>query len=389
MNTSVYEQAATERVLMGEPAANAIMTEADRLGARRVFLITSESLARNTDEIEKVKATLGKRVAGCFHGIKPHVPRASVLAATQAARESRADLIVSIGGGSVTDAAKIVALALHHDWETHDDFEPFHFVVTDDGELTWPSFEGPDIRVISVPTTLSGGEFNPLSGATDEKIQIKQGYRHREMVPTSVIFDPMLTRHTPMWLFLSTGVRAVDHACETLGSLLSNDFCDGTAESALRLLDEGLRRAHENPDDMDARLKCQIGAWQSMLPVVAGVPMGISHASGHALGGTFNVPHGHTSCVMAPFALAFNAPVNGKRQERISAALGQPHRQASIVTDELIRGLGMPRSLGEVGVRESDLPRLAEAIMHDLWTRTNPRQLDCVEDVQAFLRAAI
>ncbi|MGH8518828.1 MAG: iron-containing alcohol dehydrogenase, partial [Panacagrimonas sp.] len=324
MKAAVFEQTATERVVMGEPAAEALRAEAERLGAKRVFLNVSDSLVRSTGEIDTIRAALGPRFAGMYSGVQPHVPRASVIAAAEQARACGADLIVSIGGGSVTDASKVVALALRHDLRKHEDFEPYHFVVTEAGELRWPTFEGPDVRVVCVPTTLSGGDFNPLSGATDERVKIKQGYLHRRMTPISVILDPALTVHTPAWLWLSTGVRAVDHACETLGSLSSNDYCDGMAESALRLLAEGLRRVKADPRDLDARLKCQVGAWQSMVPVIAGVPMGISHATGHALGGTFDVPHGHTSCVMAPYALAFNAPVNGARQARISAALACP-----------------------------------------------------------------
>lgn len=389
MTPATFEQTATERVLMGQPAAEALRAEIERLGAQRAFLIVSDSLLHHTDEIERIRQALGARCADVFSGVQPHVPRASVLAAAAQARAAQADLIVSIGGGSVTDSAKVVALALRHGWQTHEDFEPFHFYVDAQGGLNWPDFEGPELRVVCVPTTLSGGEFNPLSGATDERVRIKQGYRHRAMAPVSVILDPALSVHTPEWLWLSTGVRAFDHACETLGSHLSNAFCDGLAESALRLLSDGLRRVKASPQDLDARLQCQIGAWQSMIPVIAGVPMGISHATGHALGGSFDVPHGHTSCVMAPYALAFNAAVNAERQQRISAALGAAATPASELADTFIRDLGMPRSLRDVGVQESDLPRLAEAVMHDLWTRTNPRPLNTVDQVQAFLRTAL
>lgn len=389
MKTAVFEQTATERVVMGQRAAEALPAEAERLGAQRVFLIASDSLVRSTSEIDSIRRALGARCAGVFSGVQPHVPRASVIAAAEQARACEADLIVSVGGGSVTDASKMVALALKQGLRRHEDFEPYHFLVTEVGELRWPAFDGPDVRVVCVPTTLSGGEFNPLSGATDERVKIKQGYLHRRMTPVSVVLDPALTVHTPEWLWLSTGVRAVDHACETLGSLASNDYCDGMAETALRLLAEGLQRVKADPLDLEGRLKCQVGAWQSMVPIIAGVPMGISHATGHALGGTFDVPHGHTSCVMAPYALAFNAPVNGARQVRISAALGSPGESASAVTDRFIRSLGMPRRLPDVGVRPDDIPRLAEAVMHDLWTRTNPRPLNTVDDVAAFLRTAL
>lgn len=380
---------AIEKVLFGHPAATALAAEADRLGARRIFLLVSQSLEQNTDEIDRIRAALGDRVAGQYSGIPPHGPRSAILEAARRARECQTDLIVTVGGGTLTDAGKIMLIALKHGLTGHDELESYHVYVNEQGAVIKPEFEGPDIRMIAVPTTLSGGEFNPLGGATDEKRKLKQGYEHRLLVPVSVVLDPALTVHTPEWLWLSTGVRSLDHAMETLGSLVSNDFCDGMAESAIRLLTEGLSRVKRDPADLEGRLKCQIGVWQSMIPVVAGVPMGASHAIGHVLGGTCDVPHGHTSCVMAPFVLRFNAPVNGERQKRISAAFGQPERAAADLADEFIRSLGMPRSLKEVGVGEDKLPLVAEYTMEDFWARTNPRTIAGPDDVMQILRAAL
>jgi maleylacetate reductase len=385
---SVVGLTATEKVFIGEPAAKAIASEADRLGAKRVFLMVSRALNTGTDEIDKIRAALGKRVVGTYDGMPPHAPRSAVLAAAAMAREARTDMIVTVGGGSITDAGKIASLCLKHDLREHDDLEPYHVYVDDSGAVIKPAFEGPDVPVVICPTTLSGGEFNTLSGATDEKVHHKQGYDHPRMAPVSVILDPALTVHTPEWLWLSTGVRSVDHALETLGSLQSNDFYDGQADCALRLLAEGLPRVKRNPGDLEARLKCQVGVWQSMIPIIAGLPMGLSHAIGHILGGTCDVPHGYCSCVMAPAVLAFNAPVNGERQRRISACFGQPDRPASDVVDEFIRGLGMPRSLSEVGVTHDQLPHIAEYTMLDLWARTNPRQINAAGDVLPVLEMA-
>lgn len=388
-SAALFTQTATERVHIGTAAAEAVVDEARRNEASRVFLVVSATLDRQTDEIARIREALGERYAGHHAGIAPHGPRADVLAAAAAAREADADLLVSVGGGSVTDATKVLALCLRHDIARHEDFDAFRIYLDDAGQVVMPEFDGPDVRVVCVPTTLSGGEFNPLSGVTDERARLKQGYQHRRMAPVAVILDPAVTVHTPEWLWLSTGVRSLDHAMEPLGSFHSNEFCDGIAANALAALGEGLRRVKADPDDLGGRLKCQVGAWESMIPVVAGVPMGLSHATGHALGGTFDVPHGHTSCVMAPYALAFNAEVNGERQQRISAALGDPARSASELADALIRALGMPRTLGEVGVGEADLERLAEAVLHDIWARTNPRPVASAEDVIPYLRMAL
>src|SRR3546814_513796 len=137
-------------------------------------------------------------------GIAPHAPRSDVLRAVEAARAVDADLIVSIGGGSVIDATKIAALALKHDIRRVEDFEPLRTRVDADGQAVNPLTEGPDIRVVCVPTTLSGGEFNPRSGATDERAQHKQGYGHPAMVPVAIVLDPALAVHTPEWVWLSS-----------------------------------------------------------------------------------------------------------------------------------------------------------------------------------------
>ena len=379
----------TQRVVFGKPAAEAIAGEAERIGSNRVFLLASATLREQTDEIAAIERALGDRHAATFSGIRPHAPRSDVLKAVEAAHDCNADLIVTIGGGSGTDAGKIVALALKHDVRTVEDFEPLHVYVTNDGQVVNPCTIGPDIRVICVPTTLSGGEFNTLSGATDEVTMHKQGYEHRDMAPIAIILDPAITRHTPEWIWLSTGVRSVDHAVETMASDKSNDFADGLADSALRLLAEGLPRVKADPGDLDARLKCQIGAWQSMISIIGGVPMGASHAIGHILGGTCDVPHGYCSCVMSPYVLAWNAEHDDSRQARISDCLGRPGEPASVALDGFIRGLGMPRTLGEVGVGEDKLQLIAEYTLKDIWGRTNPRPVKTADDVMQILRLAV
>ena len=385
---TVFDLTATEKVYVGQPAATAIAVEAERLNAQRVFLLVSRSLKENTPEISAIVAALGSRFAASYDGMPPHAPRSAVLEAATIAREANADLVVTVGGGSVTDAGKIVTICLKHNIRTVEDFDNYRVYVTDAGEVVKPVFDAPNVRTVICPTTLSGGEFNPLSGATDEATKLKQGYEQRLMAPVSVVLDPALTVHTPEWLFLSTGVRSVDHALEALGSLESNYFADGMAASALELLSDGLPRVKADPSDLDARLKCQVGVWQSMLPLLGGVQMGLSHAIGHVLGGSFDVPHGYCSCVMAPAVLAFNEPVNGHKQKRISQAFGRPGEAASVIVDEFIRDLDMPRSLEAVGVTNDNHPLIAENTMLDFWARTNPRTIEKASDILPVLTMA-
>ena len=126
-----------------------------------------------------------------------------------------------------------------------------------------------------------------------------------------------------------------------------------------------------------------------MTGIVSGTRMGASHAIGHVLGGSAGVPHGYTSCVMAPFVQAWNAPANAARQRRISGALGDAERPAAGLLDALIHALGMPRSLAEVGIGEEQLPLIAANTLQDYWSRTNPRPIDGVADVLEILRSAL
>ncbi len=388
LQTGQITLTATERVIFGQPAAEALAQEVEMLGAHRVLLITSDTLRNKTDDIAKIEHALGSDHAATFSGVPPHAPREAVIAAAAKAREVDADLIVSVGGGSVTDCAKIVPICLANDITSVEQMSSYHITVDDAGQMVNPDFKPQTVRTICIPTTLSGGEFNPLSGATDSVTKHKQAYEKRLMAPVSVILDPALTRHTPEWLWFSTGVRSLDHAIETLQSFRSNDYCDGLADSALRLLIEGLPRVKADPTDMEARLKCQIGAWQSMLPIIGGVPMGASHAIGHVLGGLCNVPHGYTSCVMSPFVLKWNVDVNADRQRRISVAFGEPEKLASELVHDFIAGLGMPRSLAAVEVTEDRFQNIAEYTMDDIWGRTNPKTISGPSDVMQILRLA-
>ncbi|GAB4142777.1 MAG: iron-containing alcohol dehydrogenase [Sphingomonadales bacterium] len=378
-----------ERVIYGKPAAEAIAEEAAGRDARRVFLLVSQHLDSKTDEIATIRAALGDRWAASHHGIRPHVPQSDIVTAAAKARAVDADLIVTIGGGSVTDAGKILPICLQHDVTDVDRLYSLRIQYDEQGRVQPPLFDPPAVRTIAVPTTLSGGEFNPLAGATQDGGHKKHGYKHRLLAPVTVVLDPRLARHTPEWLWLSTGVRAVDHAVETLVSTHSNSYYAGIAESALGLLAQGLTRVKAEPEDWQARLDCQFGVWQSMVPMIGGVPMGASHAIGHILGAVCHVPHGYTSCVMAPFVQDWNATVAREGQARISRAFGQPDRPAAAVLDDFIAGLGLPRRLRDVGVEERHLPIIAENTLHDIWGKTNPRPLTSAQDVMRILQAAM
>ena len=264
---------AIERIVYGKPAAQALVEEAERLGAQRLFLIVSGTMNRTTDEVKKVREALGGRYAGLYDRMPSHTPRDAVLEAAAAARAADADLVVTFGGGSCTDAGKMVQICLRHDIRAPDDFERFRTVVQADGTRTAPSFEAPAVRQVAIPTTLSAGEFNAQAGCTDTRVKEKHSYRHPLLVPRSTIFDPAPTVHTPLWVWLSSGIRAIDHATEGLCSQFSTPIGDASYVQALRLLSQALRRVKRDPNDLEARLDCQLGIWLSMAGRQGGAQM--------------------------------------------------------------------------------------------------------------------
>jgi maleylacetate reductase len=384
----VYQNFAIDRVIYGQPAAATVAAESSRLGARRVFLIVSRTLDRETSWVNDMRAVLGDRYAGSFDGVPSHTPRPVVLEAAAKARDAGADLIVTFGGGSGTDTGKMVRLALKHDIRTVENFDRFVVRVSEDGSRVAPEYDAPDVPQIAIPTTLSGGDFNPSAGATDVRTMLKEIFRHPKLVPSIIILDPAVTVKTPQWLWLSSGVRALDHAVETIGAPAADVRSRLEAREAISLLAKALPRTHRDPNDLGARLDAQLAVWLSMEHNRFGVSMGASHGIGHVLGGTCNVPHGYTSCVMLPAVLRYNESVNGDRQAIVSEAFGRSGEPAWRVVHEFIAGLGLPRSLSAVDVRADQFEAVAKAALLDHYLHTNPRPIHGEADVLEILRMA-
>ena len=388
MLTGAYRFPQMESVVFGTPYVEALAQEVDRLDARAVFVLASGTLARETDLVERLRQMLGNRFAGLCAKIGAHTPRTDVVAAANMAREARADLIVTLGGGSVTDAAKMVGLCLGNGVTAPAQLDYYRTRIAADGTTEHPSVKPPGVRMIAIPTTLSAGEFSAGAGCTDTARHVKESFSHPQMIPRTVILDPVASVPTPEWLFLSTGIRAVDHAVEDICSINGQPLSEGAAFQALRLLGKGLPAVKADPTDLDARLDCQIGAWMSMVGSQTGVSKGASHGIGHVLGGTADVPHGYTSCIMLPHVLRFNLEVSADKQARVSEALGQPNEPAAAAVGALISGLGLPTRLRDVGVRQDQLDLIAEKSMHDRWIHTNPRKIDGPATIRTLLDAA-
>jgi maleylacetate reductase len=384
----VFNVVAQERIVYGTPAGEAAIAEAERLGANRIFLTSTRSLAGLSDgPLQRLERALGSRHAGTFSSIRSHSPREDVAAGANAARAAKADLMVAVGGGSVIDATKAMLLCLWLGLDSAEAMEPYcsGFERTRSAALKLPT---DPIRMVAVSTTLSASEFTENAGITQSATNTKQSFRHRLFAPRVVVLDPAATLDTPLWLLVSTGIRSVDHAVEGFCNPLAGPATEATSLQGLRLLARALPAIKANPADLGARLEAQLGMWQSIAPCASGIATGASHGIGYALGATFGVPHGHTSCVMLPAVLAWNAAVNGERQKALAEAMGAPGQPAHEQVKALIASLDQPVSLRAVGITREALPEIARRALSYHPVKVNPRPIRTEADVMEILELA-
>ena len=383
-----FNISASERIVFGTPLEEAILAEADRYGAKRIFLTSTRSLAKLANgPLQRAERALGARHVGTHAEIASHSPREDVIAGAAKARAARADLLVAIGGGSTIDATKAMLMCLWLGLETIDAMEPYRAGI-DGAEGRKVTAPADPIRMLAVSTTLSASEFTSTAGVTLSATNTKQSFLHRLMAPRTVILDPAATLDTPQWLLFATGIRAVDHAVESYCNPKANLATEAQSLQGLRLLHRSMPRIKDNPVDLGARMEAQFGMWQAIAPSVSGIGSGASHGIGYALGATFGVPHGHTSCVMLPAVLTWNAHLNGERQKALSEAMGAPGRPAGELVKELVKRLEQPSSLREVGINRDKLDEIAKRALVYKPVQINPRPIRSASDVREILELA-
>ena len=383
----LFQFLAQERIGWGVPAALAIKREIAAIGAHRPLIVASTTIATRTGLVDGIAAQLPGGIAGVFTGCREHTPVGTVIECATAIREAGADVVVTVGGGTPIDTVKAALLCLAEDVRDIETLKTYRVDVNRDGSRHVPPVEPSPIRQIAVPTTLSGAEFSNIAGVTDPARGIKDAYISRDSAAIAVILDPAITVHTPEWLWLSTGVRAVDHAVETLCSRSAQPLPDATAIHALKIFAEALPRTKERPDDLAARLDCQLAVWLAAFGL-GRVEYGASHGIGHQLGAVGGVPHGHTSCVMLPSVLRWNAPVNAAQQAMVSEAFGRTGEPAGDVLADFIARLGQPGNLRAVGIAEDQLDVIAKGSVGNMMVRSNPRPIDSPAQVREILDLA-
>jgi alcohol dehydrogenase class IV len=264
--------------------------------------------------------------------IGQHAPMWQIDAAVEKGIDAKVDAIVSYGGGSAIDAAKIISVRLVG---PRDDALPH----------------------IAVPTTLSVAELASGAGYTDDAGD-KAGMRDPRMLAAAVIYDADLTLATPMQLWLSTGIRALDHAAEGFLSDGEHPFSDVMSLEAIRRLFESLPQAKAAPEDADIRTENQLAAWFSYtLPGPSA--SGLSHVMGKQIGARHDIPHGVTSCLLLAHVMRYLAKLKPDRMA-ILAEIMESNPPDAVY--QLVASLGLPRHIAAFGIGEPELRRAAQEL---------------------------
>ena len=335
-----------ERVIYGPGKIQELGADLERRGLSRALVVTTLA---GFPILDKVTAALGSRCAGVFGGIVQHVPRGTVNALEAEIERVNADCLVSFGGGSPIDSTKVAIYGMLGKRE---------------------------LVHIAVPTTLSAAEYTYAGGVTDESTRVKGGVYDARVGPRTVICDPLLTLDTPDWLWVSTGMRALDHAIECAYAIRHQPISDALASKSIELLLKHLPASikTKGEESVAHRGHCFMASWFSIFGAM-NTRFGLSHLLGHQIGPRWNVPHGVTSCITLPHAMRFMAELAPQRFGPVAEGFGiafDPENPKSAAlacadkTAEFIAQFDVPKTLEAAGVPRAEIGEIVEPITHEL-----------------------
>nr|WP_167204852.1 maleylacetate reductase [Kribbella shirazensis] len=328
------------RVVFGAGALERVGAEVEALGVRRVLVIATNSARAAADAVQ---TQLGDRFAGRIDGVAQHVPTEAAEQSRTQARESNADAIVAIGGGSAIGLAKAIALTS----------SPQQSSATG-GATTEGSVGGGGVVVVAVPTTYAGSEMTPVWGET--AAGRKSTGVDLRVLPRVVVYDPMLSRGLPVKVTAASVANAIAHCVEAVWTPKADPFTEVVAAEGLRALAGGMREVLATPDDLDARGKLMYGACLAG-SALATAGTGLHHKLCHLLGGTYNLPHAETHAAVLPQVARVNASSVPQAKARLEAALGTTDLAAGLF--DLFQAAGVPTSLRDLGLTEAQAEEAA------------------------------
>lgn len=340
-NGFVY-QVQKSRVLFGSGMLSALNEEVEKLGITKALVVsTPQQEATGSD----IGAKLGPLFAGLCARAQMHTPIHVTEQALGELKNSGADGIVSVGGGSTIGLGKALSVrtGLPH---------------------------------LAIPTTYAGSEVTPILGETTQGQKTTR--RDPSILPQCVIYDVDLSRNLPVNMSVTSGINAIAHAVEALYAPDNNPIVFIMAERAIELMAKGLKRVLSHPTDHEARRNCLEAAWLagSCLGMVG---MGIHHKLCHTLGGAFDLPHSETHTIILPYATRYVSDGAPEAMQAICRALGE--KDAAQGLRNLCEGLNAPTSLQAIGMPENVIGHAADLALKNPYWCPRPLEREAIEDL--------
>jgi alcohol dehydrogenase class IV len=370
-------------VIAGHGSLSAIYKSAVDLGCRRALVLTDPGV-REAGLADLVKDALVDFCAGIYDNIPPDPDLESVDAAVAAARELKADCIVSVGGGSVLDTGKAVAVTLKNGGKAND-------------HLNMQVLTEPQTPHIAIPTTAgTGSEVTNIAVLTSKGAGRKLFIVDTRIMPNVAILDPRFTMTLPRNLTAATAMDAMTHAVEALMSIMANPVCDGQALHAIRLISENLPLVVADGKNEKARLNMQIAATMAGWAFTV-AQVGLAHGMAHTVGTLHHVPHGAACGIVLPKVMRYNVDHAAAKLALAAQALGvdtrgMEERDAALAAADAVEALmekaGHPLRLRDVGVPEESLPVCAFHAIADTAVIFNARPVsDPAEVLKVYAEA--
>lgn len=328
------------RVIFGSGTVARLGDEADRLGAKRLLVLSTPEQVGQAEEIAR---HLGSRVAGTYSKATMHTPVEVTTDAMGVVEKLGADAVVAIGGGSTTGLGKAIAFRT-------------------------------DLPQIVVPTTYAGSEATPILGETEGGRKVTKS--DPRILPEVIVYDVDLTLTLPVSMSVTSGVNAIAHAVEALYAREANPIISLMAEEGIAAVARALPKIKANPQDAAARADALYGAWLCGV-CLGSVGMALHHKLCHTLGGMFNLPHAPMHTAVLPHAVAYNAAATPEAMARVARALGSDDVATGLF--DLASGLGASMDLKSMGMPADGVDAAVEQAMANAYW--NPRPLE-----QAALR---
>jgi len=371
------------RLVFGINSVRDVGAEVDQLKCSKAFIVTDKGL-EEAGVTEKVEKALGSRYAGTFNGVPQDSGYHIVNEAAEIAREKGADCLVSVGGGSVIDTAKGMAIIVSEGGNLQD-YQGFQM-------LTHPITPH-----IVIPTTAgTGSEVTYAFVIKDWEKNQKLLYGDDYLMPNTGILDPVMTASMPPMVTAMTGMDALTHAIEAIHALQSEPISDTLAFGAIRRIMEYLPICVEKGDDLVARGQQQIAATMAGI-AFSNAQVGLVHAMAHCVGALYKVPHGIGNSILLPHVMMYNMDEAADRYAIVAEAMGVKEKGMSdeeaggAAVDaifEFTKKLGVPQSLREVGVLEEGLAEASEMALCDGSVVYNPKMVFEAEEVLEVYKKA-